>query len=149
MRTMHKRGISTKTYGGKMQVKKQWLVMGALGAALTVGVAGGAKAQTIKIDGSSTVFPITEAVAEEFGKANPNIRVTVGISGTGGGFKKFGPGETDISDASRPIKAAEASLAGQNNVQFIELPIAFDALTIVVNKDNTWAKSLTTEELKK
>ncbi len=132
-----------------MKVNKQWLGASALGVALTVGLAGGAQAQTIKIDGSSTVFPISEAVAEEYGKVNPNIRVTVGVSGTGGGFKKFAPGETDISNASRPIKASEAALAVKSGVQFIELPVAFDALTIVVNKQNTWAKNITTEELKK
>jgi len=128
---------------------QKWLGAGAIGAALTLSVASGAQAQTIKADGSSTVFPITEAVAEEFGKANRNVRVTVGISGTGGGFKKFVVGETDISNASRPVKASEAAAAAKNGVQFIELPVAYDALTVVVNKGNTWAKNLTTAELKK
>lgn len=128
---------------------KKWLSAGAMGTVLGLNLLGSVQAQTIKADGSSTVFPITEAVAEEFGKANPGVRVTVGISGTGGGFKKFVVGETDISNASRPIKASEAAAASKGGVQFIELPVAFDALTVVVNKDNTWAKNLTTAELKK
>ncbi len=104
---------------------------------------------TIKIDGSSTVYPITEAVAEEFGETNPNVKVTVGISGTGGGFKKFLAGETDVSDASRPIKSTEHELATKNGVNYIELPIAYDALTVVVNPKNTWLQSITVAELKK
>lgn len=103
----------------------------------------------IKVDGSSTVFPITEAVAEEFQKKNPRVKVTVGISGTGGGFKKFGAGETDISDASRPIKKTEADLCSQHGIGYIELPVAFDALSVVVNPQNTWANTLTVAELKK
>jgi phosphate transport system substrate-binding protein len=104
---------------------------------------------TIKIDGSSTVYPITEAVAEEFKKEAPNVRVTVGISGTGGGFKKFTVGETDISDASRPIKKAELDLAKENKIEFIELPVAYDGLSIVVNKANYWVDNLTVDEIKK
>jgi phosphate transport system substrate-binding protein len=104
---------------------------------------------TIKVDGSSTVYPITEAVAEEFGKVQPDIKVTVGISGTGGGFKKFCAGETDVSDASRPIKAAEVELCKKNNVEYVELPIAYDALSVVVNPKNTWVTSLTLKDLKK
>jgi phosphate transport system substrate-binding protein len=104
---------------------------------------------TIKIDGSSTVFPITEAVAEEFQIANPGTRVTVGISGTGGGFKKFIAGEIDISDASRPISASEIEGATAAGLQFIELPIAYDGLSIVVNPKNTFCNSITVEELKK
>jgi phosphate transport system substrate-binding protein len=103
----------------------------------------------ITVDGSSTVFPISEAVAEEFQREHKGTGVTVGVSGTGGGFKKFVAGEVDIVDASRPIKAAEMELAAKNGVTFIELPIAYDALSIVVNKKNTWATSLTTAELKK
>ena len=103
----------------------------------------------IAVDGSSTVYPITEAVAEEFGKLNRNVRVTVGISGTGGGFKRFVIGETDLSDASRQIKAKEYKPAIENGVDFIELPVAYDGLSIVVNKQNTWAKQLTVEHLKK
>jgi phosphate transport system substrate-binding protein len=104
---------------------------------------------SIKIDGSSTVYPITEAVAEEFKTAAPKVRVTVGISGTGGGFKKFTVGETDISDASRPIKPAELKLARENNIDFIELPIAYDGLSIVVNKANYWVDQLSIDEIKK
>lgn len=104
---------------------------------------------TIKIDGSSTVYPITEAIAEEFMKIYPDVQITVGISGTGGGFKKFSKGETDISDASRPIKEEEAKLAAENNIKYIELPIAFDGISVVVNPANDWCDSLTVDELKK
>ncbi len=103
----------------------------------------------IKIDGSSTVYPITEAVAEEFGTTSGNAKVTVGISGTGGGFKKFCKGETDISDASRPIKQKEIDLCEANGVKYVELPVAFDALSVVINPKNTWAKTMTVKELKK
>jgi phosphate transport system substrate-binding protein len=103
----------------------------------------------IKIDGSSTVYPITEAVAEEFRAEQPDVKVTVGISGTGGGFKKFGRGETDINDASRPIKEQEAAACKENNVSYIDLKIAYDGLAIVVNKENTWVDHFTVEELKK
>jgi phosphate transport system substrate-binding protein len=104
---------------------------------------------TIKGDGSSTVYPITEAVAEEFGKAHPDLKITVGVSGTGGGFKKFIAGDTVLQDASRPIKDKEAKSAQEKGVEFIELPVAYDALTVVVNPKNTWATDLTVEELKK
>jgi phosphate transport system substrate-binding protein len=102
----------------------------------------------ITVDGSSTVFPISEAVAEEFQKTNPNVRVTVGISGTGGGFQKFCRAETDISDASRPIKAAEIEACQKAGVEYIELPVAYDGLAIVVHPKNTWATSITVAELK-
>ena len=101
----------------------------------------------VKVDGSSTVFPITEAVAEEFGKVNPDVRVTVGVSGTGGGFKKFCKDETDINDASRPIKDKEVKLCEPNNIGYIEIPVAFDGLSVVVNKDNDWIDYLTVDEL--
>jgi phosphate transport system substrate-binding protein len=108
-----------------------------------------AQAQVIKIDGSSTVYPITEAVAEEFQKSKKNvIKVTVGISGTGGGFKKFCRDETDISDASRPITQSEMDLCKAAGVQYIEMPIAFDALTVVINPKNTFLKQATVAELK-
>jgi phosphate transport system substrate-binding protein len=103
----------------------------------------------IKIDGSSTVYPITEAVAEEFNKVAGKVRVTVGISGTGGGFKRFAAGEIDISDASRPIKKAETETAAKSKVEFVELPIAYDGLTIVVHPKNTWCTTLTVEEVTK
>jgi phosphate transport system substrate-binding protein len=102
----------------------------------------------IQVDGSSTVFPISEAVAEEFQKANPGIRVTVGISGTGGGFQKFCRSETDISDASRPIRPAEIEACQKAGIEYIELPIAYDGLAVVVNPKNTWASSITVAELK-
>jgi phosphate transport system substrate-binding protein len=102
----------------------------------------------ITIDGSSTVAPISKAVAEEFAKANPGVKVPVGTSGTGGGFKKFCAGDTDISDASRPIKDKEAEICAKNKVEFVELPVAVDGLTVVVNKENTWATCLTVAELR-
>ena len=109
-----------------------------------------AKAQVIQIDGSSTVFPVTEAIAEEFQKAKKGkLKVTVGISGTGGGFKKFCRGETDISDASRPILKQEIEACKGSGVEFFELPVAYDALTVIVNPKNDWATSMTVAELKK
>jgi phosphate transport system substrate-binding protein len=109
----------------------------------------GASAALITLDGSSTVFPIAEAVAEEFGKANPNVRTpTVGISGTGGGFQKFCRGETDISNASRPIRPAEIEACRKAGIEYIEVPIAYDGIAIVVNPKNTWADSITVAELK-
>lgn len=104
----------------------------------------------IKVDGSSTVYPLTEAVAEEFQNANRGkIRVTVGIAGTGGGFKKFCRGEIDIADASRPILKEEMALCQKNGITYYELPIAFDALTVAVSPMNTWVTSMTIEELKR
>lgn len=104
----------------------------------------------VKIDGSSTVYPITEAVAEEFQKAKKGaIKVTVGISGTGGGFKKFCRGETDISDASRPILKKEMDVCKKNGIEYIELPVAYDGLAVMVNPANTWVKSMTVADLKK
>jgi len=105
---------------------------------------------TIRIDGSSTVYLMTEAVAEEFQKETKGkIKVTVGISGTGGGFKKFVRGETDIQDASRPILKEEMEQAKANGIEYIELPVVFDALTVAVNPQNDWVDHLTVEELKK
>lgn len=103
----------------------------------------------ISVDGSSTVFPVTEAVAEEFQKTDKNFKVTVGISGTGGGFKKFCRGETDISNASRPIKEKESKLCQEAGIDYIALPVAYDALSVVVHPQNTWAKNMTVAELKK
>lgn len=103
---------------------------------------------TIRIDGSSTVYPITEAVAEEFAAAAPRVRVTVGISGTGGGFKRFAAGETDVSDASRPIKHKERQSCEERGVEFLEIPVAYDGLSIVVNRDNDWIDYLTVDDLK-
>ncbi|MCK4873360.1 MAG: PstS family phosphate ABC transporter substrate-binding protein [Phycisphaerales bacterium] len=104
---------------------------------------------SVKIDGSSTVYPITEAVAEEFAKVCPRVRVTVGISGTGGGMKRFTVGETDISDASRPIKEKERKIAAENGIEFIEIPVAYDGISIVVNKSNTWVDQLSVDDLRK
>ena len=105
---------------------------------------------TIKIDGSSTVYPITEAVAEEFQKIDGGkTQVTIGISGTGGGFKKFCNAETDISDASRPIKPTEVELCKKNGIEYIELPVAYDGLAVVINPKNNWVDYLTVSEMKK
>lgn len=103
---------------------------------------------TILIDGSSTVFPLTEAVAEEFMRENRAVRVTVGVSGTGGGFSRFSRGETDISNASRPIRSDEAALAERNGIDYIELPVAFDGLAVVTHPENDFAECLTVDELK-
>ncbi len=109
-----------------------------------------AHAQLVKIDGSSTVFPITEAMAEDFQKSTRGkYRVTVGISGTGGGFKKMCRGEIDIADASRPILRKEMDDCKAAGVQYIEVPVAYDALTVVIHNDNKWAQTLTVAELKK
>jgi len=127
----------------------------ALGAAAVLAaglqlVAGAAHAQVIKVDGSSTVYPVTEAVAEEFQKAKRGAaKVTVGISGTGGGFKKFCRGEIDVADASRPMLKKEMEDCKAARIQYIELPVAFDALTVVVNPRNTFLKSITVAELKR
>ena len=102
---------------------------------------------TVRVDGSSTVFPITEAVAEEFGAVHPKVRVTVGISGTGGGFKKFTKGEIDINDASRPMKDEEIKIADENDIGYVEIPVAFDGLSVVVNTENDWLDYLTVAEL--
>lgn len=118
---------------------------------LLAGMAGlaWAKSAMIKVDGSSTVFPITEAVAEEFQKINPNVKITVGISGTGGGFKKFCAGETDIADASRPIKMSEVEQCVDRKIQYVELPVAYDGIAVLVNPKNDWVDHLTVKELKK
>ena len=120
----------------------------ACGGGSSESAASNAAPAVIQVDGSSTVFPISEAVAEEFQKANPGIRVTVGISGTGGGFQKFCRGETDISDASRPIRPTEIETCQKAGIEYIELPIAYDGLAVVVNPKNTWATSVTVAELK-
>jgi phosphate transport system substrate-binding protein len=121
-------------------------ILAALGGAASTVQA----AELIEIDGSSTVYPITEAVAEEFQiSGGGGAQVTVGISGTGGGFKRFCRGETDISDASRPILREEMILCAQAGVKYYELPVAYDALTVVVSKNNDFVDYLTVEELKK
>src|SRR5574340_789330 len=120
-------------------------------AAFTIAApAAGAEDRLVKIDGSSTVYPITEGVAEEFQKMKRGaVKVTVGVSGTGVGFKKFCRGETDISDASRPILKKEMDACKEAGIQYVELPVAYDALTVVVNLKNDWIKSMTVAELKK
>lgn len=134
---------------------KSWLkivVPAMFVGVVAAGAPGAAHAQaaSIKLDGSSTVFPIAEAVAEEFQiQKRGKVHVTVGIAGTGGGFKKFCRGETDISDASRPISKEEMAACAAAGIKYIELPIAFDALTVVINPANTWVKSLTVAQLKK
>ncbi|MDQ0161335.1 PstS family phosphate ABC transporter substrate-binding protein [Aeribacillus alveayuensis] len=102
----------------------------------------------VAIDGSSTVGPIMEAVSEEFSKEYPDVKAPVGISGSGGGFKRFVVGETDISNASRPIKDEEAAQAKENGIEYTEFKVAFDGLSVVVNKDNDWVDQLTIEDLK-
>lgn len=130
-------------------MKRSWMSLSAI-FLVALANSGNSLAQTmIKIDGSSTVFPITEAVAEEFQKTKKGaVRVTVGISGTGGGFKKFCRGEIDISNASRPILKQEMEACRKANIKYIELPVAFDALTVVVNPKNDWIKQMTVAELK-
>jgi phosphate transport system substrate-binding protein len=131
-----------------MPIFQRTAVVAALAIASCIAMQ--AHAQLVKIDGSSTVFPITEAIAEDFQKATKGkVKVTVGISGTGGGFKKFCRGETDVSDASRPILKKEMDDCKLAGVQYIELPIAYDALTVVIHPDNKWAQTITIDELKK
>jgi phosphate transport system substrate-binding protein len=128
---------------------KFWPIAAAALAATSLASASYAQ-QIVKIDGSSTVFPVTEAVAEDFQKAKrQQVKVTVGISGTGGGFKKFCRGETDISNASRPILKSEMADCQKAGIEYFELPVAFDALTVVVNPKNTFIKQLTVAEMKK
>ncbi|WP_257345891.1 PstS family phosphate ABC transporter substrate-binding protein [Pseudalkalibacillus decolorationis] len=107
------------------------------------------KGGSVKIDGSSTVFPIMEAVSEEFKSEHPDVKVPVGVSGTGGGFEQFTKGETDLSNASRPIKEEEKKLAEENGIEYTELTLAFDGLSVVVNKENDFVDQLTVEELTK
>jgi phosphate transport system substrate-binding protein len=122
----------------------------ALVSAVLLAAPAFAQQKIVKIDGSSTVFPITEAVAEDFQKAKKQqVKVTVGISGTGGGFKKFCRGETDISDASRPILKSEMEDCRKAGVEYFELPVAFDALTVVINPKNAFIRQLTIAEMKK
>ncbi|MGH8681971.1 MAG: PstS family phosphate ABC transporter substrate-binding protein [Burkholderiales bacterium] len=130
---------------------KQLKVCAAAAAVLGgLAAAPAAVADVVKVDGSSTVFPVTEAVAEEFQKAHKGkYKVTVGISGTGGGFKKFCRGEIDIADASRPILKKEMDDCKAAGIEYIELPVAFDALTVMVNPKNSFIQSMTVAELKK
>ena len=131
---------------------KKILLLASL-SLLLVGCGGSKQGTGLKgevlIDGSSTFAPISQAVAEEFSKENSDVNVSVGISGTGGGIKKFVSGEIDIADASRAMKPEELSTAQKNGIEFIELKIGLDGLTVVANPENTWAQNLTTEDLKK
>ncbi|HEY9737044.1 MAG TPA: PstS family phosphate ABC transporter substrate-binding protein [Trichocoleus sp.] len=126
-------------------------VAGAIAAVAALGVAAPkalSQNETVQIDGSSTVFPISEAMAEEFMAVNRDVQVTVGVSGTGGGFRKFCAGELDITGASRPIKEEEIQACAASGIEYVEVPVASDALTVVINPDNTWAREMTTEQLK-
>ena len=131
---------------------KKILLLASL-SLLLVGCGGSKQGTGLKgeilVDGSSTVAPISQAVAEEFSKENSDVNVSVGISGTGGGLKKFVSGEIDIADASRAMKPEELASAKKNGIEFIELKIGLDGITIVGNPQNTWAQNLTTEDLKK
>ncbi|MFP4600952.1 MAG: PstS family phosphate ABC transporter substrate-binding protein, partial [Persicimonas sp.] len=120
-----------------------------LAAALALTACKGKKGQdALTVDGSSTVYPITEAVAEEF-QAETGARVTIGVSGTGGGFKKFCRKETMLTGASRPIKPSEVETCGENDVEYIEVPVAYDGVTVIIHPDNDWAEEMTVADLKK
>lgn len=124
----------------------------AAGAAIALTACGGGDGGpegNVAIDGSSTVYPITEAVLEEFSAANRNIRVTAGAKGTGGGFARFCRGETDINDASRPITEGEQELCEENGIDYVEIPVAYDGVTVAVNSENDWAQCITVEELRR
>ena len=129
---------------------KFYFQAGAAAALVLAALPLAAQAQVVKIDGSSTVFPITEGIAEDFQKAQKGaVKVTVGISGTGGGFKKFCRGETDVQNASRPILDKEMADCRAAGVEYFEMPVAYDALTVVVNPRNAFLKQITVDELKK
>jgi len=133
------------------QTFSRYALASAVAATVAIGFGVGqaqSQSRLIQVDGSSTVFPISEAMAEEFIAANPGMQVTVGVSGTGGGFKKFCENELDITGASRPIKSSEAEACAAAGVEYVEVPIAIDALTVVVHPQNTWATSMTVEQLK-
>lgn len=124
----------------------------AAAAALTLTACGGGDGGpqgSVAIDGSSTVYPVTEAVLEEFSASHRNIRVTAGAKGTGGGFARFCRGETDINDASRPITEGEQELCEENGVEYVEIPVAYDGVTVTVNSENDWAQCITVEELRR
>ncbi len=146
--------------GGTRQMKKFKFVMMStmIGSALLLGACGNGDSKdngeenlsgSVTGDGSSTVAPITEALVEEYAGVQPDVQVTAGVSGTGGGFEKFIAGETDFSNASRPIKEEEAAKLKEAGIEYTELEVAYDGLSIVVNKENDWAKDLTVEDLKK
>ncbi len=124
------------------------VVTAAMAAGITAPSAFSQGSNVVLIDGSSTVFPISEAMAEDFMADNRGTQVTVGVSGTGGGFKKFCAGEIDVTGASRPIKQEEKDACAAAGIEYIEVPVATDALTVVINNENTWAETMTTEQLK-
>ncbi len=130
----------------------RYALAGVVTAAMAAGIAAPSAfsqgSNVVLIDGSSTVFPISEAMAEEFMADNRGTQVTVGVSGTGGGFKKFCAGELDVTGASRPIKQEEKDACAAAGIEYIEVPVATDALTVVINNDNTWAEEMTTDQLK-
>ena len=137
------------------KVMGKWSRIGAVAAlmavvlgALAMAACGGGDESTVEIDGSSTVAPVSEAAAHEFGKLNKDMKVIVGISGTGGGFKRFTVGETDISDASRAIKDSEAEAATANGIAYYEIPLGTDGLSVMVHPENNFVDCLTVEELK-
>ena len=139
-----------------MLMKSVWRVAAVVGGTALIAAAGVAASSSgqavsgsISADGSSTVGPYATAAAEGFQRANPGSRITVGISGTGGGFERFCRGETDLSNASRPIKYSEAAKCQQAGVRYIQFLVANDGLSVVVNKQNTWANCLTVDELRK
>jgi phosphate transport system substrate-binding protein len=129
---------------GMVLVYFSWACGGSRGGQSDRGITG-----DITVDGSSTVYPITEAVAEEFRAQNPNVRITIGVSRTGGGFKKFTRGEIDIADASHPINESELKAAAENKVRFVELPVAYDCIAVVVNPKNFWVDRMTVAELRR
>lgn len=152
-----------KKVGGNQKMKKnKWFALASVTSAVlafTTACGGGAEqggenggeqlSGNVVVDGSSTVYPIVEAAAEAYAGEQPDVKVSVGLSGTGGGFEKFTKGETDFSNASRPIKDEEKKAAEQNGIQFEEFQVAFDGLSVLVNKDNDWVDYLTVDELKK
>jgi phosphate transport system substrate-binding protein len=127
----------------------RYALAGAVSAAAVLGFTPSALSQDarIAVDGSSTVYPITEAMAEDFMADNRDVEITVGVSGTGGGFSKFCAGETDISNASRPIKDEEAATCAENGIEFVQIPVAYDAITVVINSENDWAEEMSVEQL--
>ncbi|WP_105012244.1 PstS family phosphate ABC transporter substrate-binding protein [Salinibacter sp. 10B] len=144
--------MMTSSHSAESLFSSLWASTGGLGViacALVLALAGcgGGSAKSVSVDGSSTVFPLTEAVAEEFMKETPGARVNVGVSGTGGGFAKFLRGETAINDASRPISPEEIEKAESNGVEYIEIPVAYDGLAVVAHPENDWVECLTAEEL--
>jgi len=125
------------------------VVAAAAALAMTACGGDGGPQARVSIDGSSTVYPVTEAVVEEFQRANRDVRVTVGSSGTGGGFKKFCAGQTDLNDASRPITEIEEERCAESGIEYVEIPIAYDGITVAVNPENDWAQCITVEELRR